>query len=488
MRHTPIEPPTASRLSLFASVSVVVLGGLVLAGCASHPEKGVRREKIAQNKVITSGPIPPGGGRRQIGQPYQVGDRVYVPREDPTYDRVGVASWYGGEYHHGTLTANGEVYDRGTISAAHPTLPLPSYARVTNVENGRSIMVRVNDRGPYVGNRIIDLSERTADLLGMQGKGLGQVRVQYVGPAGLAGSDQRVLLSSLRGPGSGNVAQDRTMIAMADRSPSGPLGGGGREAPKIAPAPTMVAQAEIPSRIANERAGAAEARLPSPSFQASLASTGLFGGAQPTRAASLAPTSGARIALPPGAKPEPLPVRVANTSAESVAAGLGDAGQPLSILPPAPVGGAAQAVIPVSAPVQSAPAAQPAGAIQYRWTTPQPHSVYSNSFADTTDARIAAAHEAFRAITVGADFASLAQAEARARPATIDLGRHAGKREIERVALGMQRFGTVVILPAAGRGDAKHTLLLLADGSAPVADVIGAARGLGAPEARILAN
>ena len=132
-----------------------------------------------------------------MGSPYFVGGRVYVPQYDPHYRAVGLASWYGSDFH-GRNTANGEVFDLDGISAAHPTMPLPSYARVTNLENGRSLIVRVNDRGPYAHNRIIDLSMRAAKLLDFYHRGTTTVRVEYVGPAPLQGSDDRILAATLR--------------------------------------------------------------------------------------------------------------------------------------------------------------------------------------------------------------------------------------------------------------------------------------------------
>lgn len=122
----------------------------------------------------------------KVGNPYQVAGLWYYPREQPDYDETGIASWYGQQFH-GMLTADGEVFDRTTISAAHPTLPMPVNVRVTNLENGRSIVVRVNDRGPFVNGRIIDLSERAADLLGYRLKGTARVRVTFVGRADLYG-------------------------------------------------------------------------------------------------------------------------------------------------------------------------------------------------------------------------------------------------------------------------------------------------------------
>lgn len=129
-----------------------------------------------------------GGGRYKVGAPYTVAGKRYYPREDKYYDRVGVASWYGDDFH-GRLTANGEVYDMNALTAAHPTLPLPSLVKVTNLKNNRSLIVRVNDRGPYVNDRLIDLSRKTADLLGLRHAGLAKVRVQYVGRAPLNGDD-----------------------------------------------------------------------------------------------------------------------------------------------------------------------------------------------------------------------------------------------------------------------------------------------------------
>ncbi|MEJ1159185.1 septal ring lytic transglycosylase RlpA family protein [Prosthecomicrobium sp. N25] len=178
----------------------LVLTSTVLAGCsASTDHAGVdpKYGVSASRRVVADGdPVPKGGGRAQVGKPYTIGGRVYVPQEDPAYDRTGVASWYGHEFH-GRETANGEVYDRMSISAAHPTMPLPSYAKVTNLANGRSIVVRVNDRGPYAGNREIDVSERAADLLGFKGRGITRVRVQYAGRAPLEGSDDTMLASTL---------------------------------------------------------------------------------------------------------------------------------------------------------------------------------------------------------------------------------------------------------------------------------------------------
>ena len=120
----------------------------------------------------------------KIGSPYQVKGQWYYPKEDPLYDKVGLASWYGSQFQ-GRPTANGEIFDKARLSAAHKTLPLPSLVEVENLENGRSAVLRVNDRGPFVDDRIIDLSQAAAKALGFEQNGLAKVRVRYVGRADL---------------------------------------------------------------------------------------------------------------------------------------------------------------------------------------------------------------------------------------------------------------------------------------------------------------
>ena len=175
---------------------------LVLANCASSgkfasrvdPKYGVS----SSPRVVAFGePVPKGGGTYRVGKPYTVGGRVYVPEEDVNYREEGLASWYGDDFH-GRLTANGEVFDMASLTAAHPTLPMPCYARVTNLSNGKSLIVRVNDRGPYHGNRLIDVSNKAAELLEFKGNGVARVRVEYVARAPLEGSDDRQLEATLR--------------------------------------------------------------------------------------------------------------------------------------------------------------------------------------------------------------------------------------------------------------------------------------------------
>lgn len=186
-------------------VVAIGLAGLTLANCAGSHVAGGKRNKYGvapSPRVIAEGePVPKGGGRAMVGKPYVVGDRTYVPHAGKGYDREGWASWYGTAFH-GRLTANGEVFDRQSIAAAHPTLPLPSYVRITNAANGRSMIVRVNDRGPYEKSRLIDVSERVAEALEFRRQGVSRVRVQYVGKASLHGSDDDKLMATLRDDGS----------------------------------------------------------------------------------------------------------------------------------------------------------------------------------------------------------------------------------------------------------------------------------------------
>ena len=175
-------------------------------------------------RVSNSKRTPKGGGSYKVGKPYKIRGKRYVPREDPNYSKVGLASWYGPNFH-GRLTANGEIYDQYSLSAAHPTLPLPSYAKVTNLENGASVTVRVNDRGPYAHNRIIDLSAHAARLLGYTKKGVAKVRVEYVGRARMDGLDEEFLVASynpgtlapqgIPGVGTGNI-----LVARAETNQS----------------------------------------------------------------------------------------------------------------------------------------------------------------------------------------------------------------------------------------------------------------------------
>jgi rare lipoprotein A len=192
----------SDQLALVARGAAAVAACLLLANCASSGKFASRvdpRYGVSSSpRVVAFGdPVPKGGGTYRVGKPYTVGGRVYVPEEDVNYREEGLASWYGDDFH-GRLTANGEVFDMASLTAAHPTLPMPCYARVTNLSNGKSLIVRVNDRGPYHGNRLIDVSNKAAELLEFKGNGVAHVRVEYVGRAPLEGSDDRQLIATLR--------------------------------------------------------------------------------------------------------------------------------------------------------------------------------------------------------------------------------------------------------------------------------------------------
>ncbi|MDO9413657.1 MAG: septal ring lytic transglycosylase RlpA family protein [Pseudolabrys sp.] len=203
----------SGRVFMLARLLAVAAGSLALANCSGTTSKVDPKWGVsASARVVEPGqPVPKGGGVYRIGKPYQVAGRTYIPEEDPNYKAEGLASWYGDAFH-GRYTANGEIFDMETITAAHPTMPLPSYARVTNLKNRKSIVVRVNDRGPYVADRVIDLSIKTAKLLEFHGQGIAKVRVEYIGRAPLAGSDDRKLIATLRDGGS-SPANDKIMLA-----------------------------------------------------------------------------------------------------------------------------------------------------------------------------------------------------------------------------------------------------------------------------------
>jgi len=154
-----------------AALAAAVTTALLLAACgSSQTAPGTR----------PSPPAAPGQiGSYKVGTPYQIRGVWYHPVVDYRYNETGIASWYGPGFH-GRLTANGERYDQHDLTAAHPTLPMPSLVRVTNLENGRSLKLRINDRGPFANNRIIDVSQRAAQLLGFERQGTASVRVEVL--------------------------------------------------------------------------------------------------------------------------------------------------------------------------------------------------------------------------------------------------------------------------------------------------------------------
>ena len=239
---------TVAGLAVGAAVS--------LCGCAQQPQRLAYANSAeyfpssiygpASPRVVADGePVPRGGGMYMLGKPYTIAGLTYYPSEKH-YAATGLASWYGDAFH-GRRTANGEVYDRNSISAAHPTLPLPSYARVTNLRNHYSMIVRVNDRGPFAAHRIMDVSRKTAEALDFRQRGTTPVKIEYIGAASLAGSNDQKLLATLRSDGPASLAdwegRDRAMVAgyapplvaSAEAEPTA-LPAGGEAAPESAPA------------------------------------------------------------------------------------------------------------------------------------------------------------------------------------------------------------------------------------------------------------
>ncbi|GAB3455305.1 septal ring lytic transglycosylase RlpA family protein [Insolitispirillum peregrinum] len=164
---TLLKPQAAYRLAVLAGACLA----LSLGACSET--------KLAVNTAKEVAPTQSKIGGYKIGKPYQIDGVWYYPQEDFNYVEEGVSSWYGPSFH-GKSTANGETYDMMDLTAAHRTLPMPSVVRVTNMENGRSLVVRVNDRGPFARNRIIDVSKRAAQLLGFHEQGTTRVRVEIL--------------------------------------------------------------------------------------------------------------------------------------------------------------------------------------------------------------------------------------------------------------------------------------------------------------------
>ncbi|MBK3773757.1 septal ring lytic transglycosylase RlpA family protein [Azospirillum brasilense] len=201
--------------------AVVLAGALTLAACASAPP-------------APSSSGLPRSGVYKVGKPYQVNGVWYYPAEDYSYSETGIASWYGPGFHQ-KVTANGEVYDQNELTAAHKTLPMPSLVRVTNLDNGRSLVVRINDRGPYANGRIIDMSRRGAQLLGFEGTGTAKVRVQI-----LAEESRAVAAAARQGT-------PAPMLAELDGPPPKAAPRGSVEVGGVArPTPAAVTRAPVP--------------------------------------------------------------------------------------------------------------------------------------------------------------------------------------------------------------------------------------------------
>ncbi|MBN9318707.1 MAG: hypothetical protein BGN86_00225 [Caulobacterales bacterium 68-7] len=232
------------------SGTVAVLASAGLAACATPmatrmPSSGVQASRPPSGGANTSGARIPGTMR-----PYQIRGQWYYPAEDPDYNEVGIGSWYGEQFHNRT-TSNGEIFDMDRITAAHKTLPLPSLVEVTNLDNGRKLVIRVNDRGPFVDGRIIDLSRAGAEALGYRQSGVAKVRVRYIGPAPKSPFDGQ-------------------RLAEAKPAPLPPPPALQPYAPPPAPTPTYVAVAQLPP------AAPASSPMAGPPLRFPLANAGVY--------------------------------------------------------------------------------------------------------------------------------------------------------------------------------------------------------------------
>jgi rare lipoprotein A len=196
------------------SLAPIALLGLFLAGCAST---GGSDDFGSAHRH--------GVGIYMVGSPYEENGVWYYPAVDYTYDKTGTASWYGAEFD-GKLTANGEIYDMNRLTAAHTTLPMPSIVQVTDLQNGRSLRVRVNDRGPFADGRIIDLSRRAAQLLGFETQGTASVRVTILKNESIAAAEEAmrmgggIAIAAAIAPSSGSAATVAPMAIPADTASS----------------------------------------------------------------------------------------------------------------------------------------------------------------------------------------------------------------------------------------------------------------------------
>ena len=165
------------NIRAFCGISLILLIALCLTSCSSQSKSNKTYKELSKedpyNKKYK--------GHYKVGNQYKIKERIYKPKAVVSYSKTGTASWYGAKNgFHGKKTANGDLYNKNLLTAAHKTLPMPSIVRVTNIENNQSILVMVNDRGPYACDREIDLSERAAQLLKFKHKGTAKVKVQYL--------------------------------------------------------------------------------------------------------------------------------------------------------------------------------------------------------------------------------------------------------------------------------------------------------------------
>lgn len=219
-------------------------GGSGRAGSGWAPSSGGATR--ASGSINPSGLIASTSAHQKVGRAYTVAGRTYRPQRDDGYDETGIASWYGPNFH-GRPTANGETFDQHAMTAAHTTLPIPSIVEVTNLENGRSVIVRLNDRGPFVDNRLIDLSRAAATELDYIGSGLAHVRVRYLGPAHENGAPPNRVYQANADP---TPAQRSGPVQVAAMAPAAALATTPATTPAIAEPvalPTMPPPASAPT-------------------------------------------------------------------------------------------------------------------------------------------------------------------------------------------------------------------------------------------------
>jgi rare lipoprotein A len=353
-----LDSKSNSRMGVAAKLALTAVGCVGLASCVTTADNGGYQYKYKESaktgtivvayvppprpdiiQTASAAPVSPVAtpgvrGNNGTDKPYITAGKRYVPRSEPGYTAVGLASWYGPGFH-GRMTADGERFDQLGLTAAHKTMPLPSYARVTNMANGASIVVRVNDRGPYVHDRLIDVSSRTAELLQFKGHGVGKVKVEYVGRAPDTATDSRMLLATLRTDGTPAplpIGAPATMFAEAAPPipptivPVQPDDVMAQQAPipRIAPVPQfvqpVVAQAKVPAaapvvaQLATPIPQVVAVNIPAPPLRPRSSdgvlgkvSNGSVGQARPVKAI---------VPLPPIA-PDPQPQPNADTAVAS---------------------------------------------------------------------------------------------------------------------------------------------------------------------------
>ena len=505
-----MQSSTRSQFGRVAKLGIFVLCSAVLASCATPQPKATTKKrskeyfaesvygvKASPRVAYGKSNLPRGGGRDQTGKPYQVKGRWYYPKEEKNYAKVGGASWYGDAFH-GRLTANGEIYDMTHLTAAHPTMPLPSYARVTNVRNGASVIVRVNDRGPYERDRIIDLSHRAAEMLDYAHHGIANVKVEYVGRAPLEGNDDKFLMASYRPGRDGGPKRDPfsdglpdgVMMAMNGASPSKSLR-------RQAPQPVMMASAAA-----------------TPAKTSGFSFGGLFG----SKPKAKVPVQQVRqpVAMPPVAAPAPVR-EVAVASAPLPAASVPTAIEPI------------QEVARIAEPVPMAPepqignAAAPANTFQAQLQQMQGQPMQSVSYGEVqlpdfgpilpekpqmrmalatmsyADERVESAAQAFAAMD-GATMSSddVASSWKRLNPvakvpvqpeshdAYLAAGTFSSKAEAARVAAAFAGHGRVKTDETVDNGTRWYSVNVYPSGSETTDDLLELAWAHGAPDAFVV--